>query len=298
MRGRAIPLSRPRRLIADLMHFASGVPTVPVQRRMNLAPLIAARNACLTRPSLTAIFVKAYALVAAETPELRRAYVKFPWPQLYEYPASVASVAVERDYEGEKAVLGLRLKDPASLTVSQLSQALRHASTAPVGDIKPFRRALRVAGLPLPIRRLLWWTALNMGRQRANYFGTFAVSVYSALGAESLHPLAPCTSLLNYGVIGDDGGCDVRIIYDHRVMDGANVARALARLEEVLLGAVTDELKGSSLPCEHPVDVAVEQDDLDRNERPNEAHKDDPGPYKIREFDERREARENQARSA
>jgi pyruvate/2-oxoglutarate dehydrogenase complex dihydrolipoamide acyltransferase (E2) component len=36
---------------------------------------------------------------------------------------------------------------------------------------------------------------------------------------------------------------NVRIIYDHRVMDGADVARALIRLEEVLNGEIVDELK-------------------------------------------------------
>ena len=245
MRGRAIPLSRPRRLIADLMHFASSVPTVPVQRRMKLAPVVAARNASADRPSWTAIFVKAFALVAADVPDLRRAYVKFPWPQLYEYPASVASVAIEREYQGEQAVLGLRLKDPAAMSIAQISQHLRHATTAPVEEIKPFQRALKVAGYPRPLRRLLWWLGLNIGRQRANYFGTFAVSVYSALGAESLHPLWPCTALLNYGVIAPDGTCDVRIVYDHRVMDGANVARALAKLEEVLCGVIVEELRES-----------------------------------------------------
>ena len=59
MRGRALPLSVPRRLICDLMHFASGVPTVPVQRRMALAPVIAARQVCPYRPPWTGIFVPA-----------------------------------------------------------------------------------------------------------------------------------------------------------------------------------------------------------------------------------------------
>ena len=45
MRGLMVPLSRPRRLICDLLHFAAGVPTVPVQRRFALAPLVAARRA-------------------------------------------------------------------------------------------------------------------------------------------------------------------------------------------------------------------------------------------------------------
>ncbi|MEJ2378989.1 MAG: hypothetical protein P8Y71_27565, partial [Pseudolabrys sp.] len=77
----------------------------------------------------------------------------------------------------------------------------------------------------------------------ANYFGTFAVSVYSALQAESLHPLSPITTLLNYGVMGTDGALDVRIIYDHRVMNGATVARALTLLEEILLGPVLVEVQ-------------------------------------------------------
>ena len=55
------------------------------------------------------------------------------------------------------------------------------------------------------IRRALMWVALNVGRQRANFVGTFAVSVYSGLGAESLHPLSVWTTLLNYGVIAPDG---------------------------------------------------------------------------------------------
>src|SRR6476660_5404305 len=104
MRGLVVPLSRPRRLICDLLHFAAGVPTVPVQRRMHLAPVVAARRALGQRPPWTAIFAKAVALVAAEVPELRRAYCKFPWPHLYEYPTSVAAITVERDYRGEKGV--------------------------------------------------------------------------------------------------------------------------------------------------------------------------------------------------
>jgi hypothetical protein len=61
---------------------------VPVQKRMSLAPLVAARAACRERPRWTAIFTKAYSLLAQEFPELRRAYVKIPWPHLYEYPVS------------------------------------------------------------------------------------------------------------------------------------------------------------------------------------------------------------------
>lgn len=246
MRGLVVPLSRPRRLICDLLHFASGVPTVPVQRRMNLAPVIAARGLLVERPPWTAIFAKALALVAAEMPELRRAYCKFPRPHLYEYPTSVSAITLERDYCGEKAVFTVRIKDPARKSLSELATIIRERSTAPVEDVKDFRRSLAVSALPRPLRRLIWWVGLNVGRQRANYFGTFGISVYSALGAESLHPLTPLTTTLNYGVFASDGGLDVRLIYDHRVTDGATIARALARLERVLNTSVRDELTATS----------------------------------------------------
>jgi len=244
MRGRRIPLSRARRLAIDFLHFAAGVPTVPVQRRIHLRPVIEARAALPDRPAWTAIFVKAFAVVSAEVPELRRAYVKLPWPQLYEYPTPVASVMVERDFEGEKAVLAGRVKDPAALTLPELTARLRAFHETPVGELKYFRRALRLTWLPRPVRRLVMWLGLNVPSHRIRHFGTFGVSVYSALGAESLHPLAPLTALLNYGVFTPDGDVDVRVVYDHRVLDGATVARALGRLEEVLTGPIVEELRG------------------------------------------------------
>lgn len=243
MRGRAIRLSIPRRMVIDLLHFSSVIPTIPVQRRMSLGPIAAARAACRERPRWTAIFIKAYALVAREFPEFRRAYVKIPWPHLYEYPVSNASIVIERDYRGEPSLFSIIIKDPAVQSLREVGRSLQHATTAPIDEIKDFRRTMRIASLPRPLRRAMWWLGLNIGRQRGNYFGTFAVSVYSALNAESLHPLSPLTTLLNYGVMGSDGVVDVRIIYDHRVMNGATVARALARLEEVLNTVVADEVR-------------------------------------------------------
>ncbi len=243
MRGRALKLSAPRRLVNDLMRFSIGVPRVTVQRQMNLDSLVRARKALRSKPSWTVLFLKGYALLAEETPELRRAYVKFPWPQLYEYPLSVASIAHEREYEGERAVLLSLIKDPEHRSLTELEKLIQAARSRPVLEVKEFRRALSIARIPTPIRRLIMWLGLNIGRQRANRFGTFQLSVYSGLGAESLNPLTPLTTLLNYGLIGEDGSVSVRIHYDHRVMDGANVARALERFESILNGPVADEVK-------------------------------------------------------
>jgi hypothetical protein len=113
-------------------------------------------------------------------------------------------------------------------------------------NLKEFQRWKRLTQVPRPLRRVLWWVGLNHGRQRGNFFGTFGVSVYSALNAESLHPLSPLTALLNYGVIDRNGRVTARIMYDHRVMDGATIARALGRMEEILNSVILEELR--SLP--------------------------------------------------
>jgi hypothetical protein len=238
-----IRLSIPRRIVIDLLYFARGIPTVPVQRRMNLGGLVAARAACAERPRWTALFTKAYALMARDFPEFRRAYVKLPWPHLYEYPTSNATVIMERDWRGEPGLFSISVKDPARRPLTEIGRELAHASTAPVESIKDFRRTMQFARLPKPLRRAFWWICLNFARQRGNYFGTFGVSVYSALNAESLHPLSPITTLLNYGVMDKDGTLDVRIIYDHRVMNGATVARALGRLEEILNTVIVEEVR-------------------------------------------------------
>ena len=106
------------------------------------------------------------------------------------------------------------------------------------------RRQLLIARLPRPIRRMLWWIGLNVdGRLRVRMFGTYGVSVYSGLGASALHPPAVGTSSITYGVIEANGDVAVRVSYDHRVLDGADVARALASLERFLKHEILAELR-------------------------------------------------------
>jgi hypothetical protein len=250
-RGRNVALSLPRRFIGDLVHFAQKVPTVPVQRRMRLGPIAAAREKSQPRPGWCAIFTKAYALVARDRSELRRAYLAFPRPHLYEHPQNVASIAVERRWEEEEdAVFFGHLKSPEELSLPKLDAELRRLKESPVEAISSFRRALGLSRLPRPLRRAAWWFGLNVwGRKRAHYLGTFGVSVYAGLGAASLHPLSPLTTTLNYGPVEADGAVDVRLIYDHRVLDGAAVARALRDLEAVLHGEILPELLALR-PCE------------------------------------------------
>jgi hypothetical protein len=242
-KGVTVPLSLPRRLMCDLLHFSQQIPSVPVQRHMRLGALVEARNAAVPRPSWAAIFTKAYAFVCAAHPELRRCYLSFPWPRLYEHPINVAMMAIERDYGDEKAVFFSHLDEPEKQSLAEIDVRLRRAKEAPLDSIGTYRRCLLISRLPRPLRRLLWWYAINVsGRKRVRFLGTFGVTVYGGLGASSLHPRGVMSTTLNYGQIAPDGSVDVRITYDHRVMDGCTVARALADLERVLKHEIVAEL--------------------------------------------------------
>ena len=97
--------------------------------------------------------------------------------------------------------------------------------------------------VPTTIRRFLWWATLNVsGVKRSKRFGTFGLTSYGSLGAESLHPISPLTTTVTFGPIDPFGAVCVKIIYDHRVLDGAYVARRLLDLEAALKGPVLDEL--------------------------------------------------------
>jgi hypothetical protein len=243
--GRYLALSPMRRLVNDMLHFARRMPSVPVERSVDVLRACQMRERMRHRVGWCALFLKAYGLVAARFPELRRAYMEYPGPRLYEHPYSIASVAVERIYQGEPGVFFGHIRAPENQALLGLEQYIRNYKELPVEQVPIYRRALRVSRFPAPVRRLMWWYGLHLsGAGRARRLGTFGLSTYSALGAQSLHPLSPLCTTLNYGRVDEKGRVHVRIVYDHRVMDGSTIARALAALEEVFNGEVLREMAG------------------------------------------------------
>ena len=243
MWGRSVPRSPPRRVAADLLRLAASFPTVPISRRMQLGPLAAARNRCPDRPPWVALFAKAYDLVGNQEPALRRAYLKLPWPHIREYSSGVAMLAVERAYEGEPSLFFARIKTPAQQTLPWLAARIRNFRDKPVEQVSDFRLLVTAGRVPWILRRPLLWCLVNVSRSRASRFGTFGITNVGALGARLIHPQAAVTTLLTYGPIADDGSVEVTIVFDHRVVDGAVMARVLQRLEDTLNGAVAGEMR-------------------------------------------------------
>jgi hypothetical protein len=243
-KGRGVPITGPRRFIIDLLHFARQIPSVPVSRIMDVSPLFGPRAEHPMRPSWAVLFMKAYALVAADHPPLRRALLNFPWPRLYEHPFTTCALAMEREYEGEEGIFVGLFRAPEQQTLAEIQAGLRLYKGLPLDQVGFFRQALRVSRAPTSVRRLLWWSTLNVsGYKRAKRFGTFGLSSYGSLGAESLHPISPLTTTLTFGPIDADGRVNVKLIYDHRVLDGAFVARRLMDIEATLTGTILDELR-------------------------------------------------------
>jgi hypothetical protein len=242
--GTYLPLTPGRRWVGDLLHASRHVPLVPFERRMNLSALAAVRSQLEEPPSWCALFTKAYGIVTMRRPELRRAYFTFPRPRLYEHPHSVAAIAVERIWQEDRAVFFARLLQPGKQPLIRIQRYLDHFKQAPVEEIDSFRRLIRLSRYPRPVRRLLWWLTLHAGGSiRARRTGTFGVSVTAGLGASALALVSPLTTTLHYGPLDDQGSLDVRVTFDHRVLDGGAVARALSDLEEVLNTDMVSELQ-------------------------------------------------------
>jgi hypothetical protein len=242
-KGRWLPLSPARKMVLEILHHGRKVPALPLSKRMDLGELVDARKAGAA-VSWTAIFMKAYGLVAQQHPELRRAYIPWPWPHLYEHSISECALLVEREHEGESIVLGAKLRGPESRALAELDEEMRRFRTAPVHTIGYFRQWLRIGRLPGLLRRfVLWHTLYLSGFKRAKRLGTFAISSLGNLGVEQHHPISPLTTYLTFGSISSAGEVDVKIIYDHRVMDGRCVARCLNDLEETLHMQILPELK-------------------------------------------------------
>lgn len=249
--GRKIPLSLPRRFVGDLLHSAKKIPSISAERRMDLAATVEARASWESRISWCAIFLKAYSIVSARRPELRRTYLSFPWGHIYEHPINVASFSLERQYQGEDAVFFARVARPELISLQVLDGIVRRHKSVEIEKVDSFRQALNLSRLPTALRRFIWWLGLETdGRYKALYFGTFGISVTASEGAAGLNIISPVATTIHYGAFEPDGKIDVRLTYDHRVLDGATVARAMVALEEVLCNEIYEELKAG--PADRP----------------------------------------------
>jgi hypothetical protein len=166
-------------------------------------------------------------------------------------------VAIARVEDGEECILMERVTEADQIALAAIDAQLHRAKEAEIDQIPCFRRIMRITRLPLPLRRMGYWLAGRTGRWHSTNFGSYGVTSAAAHGGGQLHAIGPGPYVLSYGVASAGGTIDVVLRWDHRVTDAAPIARALTRLEQVLNGEITAELRGSRQIEAKPVRAVV-----------------------------------------
>ena len=237
-----------RRWMCDLVALSRKIPIAALEHRLHLQPVIEAlREAPAPHPSWSALFLKAFALLAQHRPHLRRSYFGFPWPRIYEHPTNVAAITVEREWRGEHAIFFDMLPRPETMGVMELHNYLRRLKSEPVENFRTFRRLTRGGALPLPVRWLIWrYLHSFSGPRRAAYTGTFAINGGTRFPIRPVTTTGAIGTTIYFGLFDAEGNTDVCLTFDHRVMDGGVVVRMLDELESVLNTDIVIELKALS----------------------------------------------------
>ena len=242
-KGRSFRPGGARQSVIELLRFTEKVPAIPQLRRTRIPRLAAVRAAATEKVSWPMLFFAAYARVCARRPELRTVYVRWPYTRLYEHPHTVGRMTVARDIEGEEVVLLTLQEDAESKTLRELHEDLKTFALGDPADCVYVQRQARMNRMPWVVKFLGWKVLLWSGRLRTRALGTFGVTTVSKFGGVTLAPPTFATTMLSFGPVSPDGDVDVVLSYDHRVLDGADNARAMAELERELETGVADELE-------------------------------------------------------
>jgi len=244
-RSRYVGLTLPRKVMRDVLQWAPTSHIVGATRFIDVAAVALARRAHQPSIAWGAIFLKAVALAAERFPELRRSYIPLPWPHFYEHPTCVAAIVVERQWRGERAVFADQILAPDRKTLLELDGTLRGLKELPVEAVGGYRRILRFARYPRPLRWLLLWLALyGSGRLRSRYIGTFVVnSIPVRRFYVTQSRTLPAMSFF-YGPIEPNGEMPVTFFWDHRVIDGVRISRLLSAITTALNHEIIAELEG------------------------------------------------------
>ncbi len=213
-----------------------------VDRTVQLGTTAQLQSRATRRISWSALFLKAYGLVAKKFPPLRQAWISWPVPYLYEHPESIAMLAVHRR-RGRRDRLGWgRIRAPEHRSLISTQQRIDRLAELPIEKL--FRRHASVGRVPGVVRTLVWRTSLHLyGARRARHVGTFSLaSLDQRFAVDPAHPTGLATRL-TYGPLDELGRSHVRLLYDHRLLDRVHAADVLDCLEETMQRPINAELK-------------------------------------------------------
>jgi len=233
--------------MSDVVHFGKKSHVVAGNWTIDVSPVAVARKLRCPPVGWGAIWVKAVALAGRKWPELRTAYLPFPWPRLYLHPHGVATMVVERAWNGRPAVFFDQIRHPERLSLMEIDIILRGLKRRPVESVGGYRRLIRFSRLPSIVRRAVWSFALRWsGRLRSEYFGTYSVHSFPVRRAQVMQSTTPISFSLIYGLIDPGGNMLVQLLMDHRILDGLTSHRIMLAIEAAMKEEIVAELTAAA----------------------------------------------------
>ncbi len=195
------------------------------------------KRAGLIVPSYVAYVLEGYGHMLAKFPELNSYLRVYPFTKLAVYSGVDISLTVEREWEGRRIVLLAILRDAQNKSAEEIHEFLRARRERPLEELDEFTRYKKLLKVPAFCRWRLFQLCVKPfpGLMR-ELVGTTAFTSIGKFGSTLTTPLSPRTVTLSLGrveprprVIGNDVrpalSAWVTVTYDHRVSDGAEVAR-------------------------------------------------------------------------
>jgi hypothetical protein len=242
--GQRIKLSNGRRMVEDIIEMANKTPLAAFVGDYDSGLVAKFRRHSRPKISWNVLYMKAYACVCQQNPTLRQSFVKFPWGHLYEHHRNVCMMTIAREHEGEERLFFARFNSPETRSLVALQEQYDYYRKAPIKEIKQFRHQIQFAKAPKLIRRFAWWTLFNLlPQKRASHMGTFGISISGYKGCyAATHHLGTNTTILGVDPFPKNGVSRIVLTFDHRVMDGTPVTRALQQLQHMLTTTIKVEL--------------------------------------------------------
>lgn len=196
--------------------------------------------------SYVSLVVKAASDVVAGYPEARSVLQGGSWrPRLAELDDVDVKVLFDKTVDGRRCVMSGTVAAAQRLSVLEVQDAVNTYKDAEVDDQGPYRQALRLQRLPLPLARVVFKLAMRDAVRRSALQGTFSVTsvghepvraifpmIYGTLGF-GMGRIAPAP-VVRDGQVGVAPQFTLSLAFDHRVVDGALAGEVLARVKRRL----------------------------------------------------------------
>jgi pyruvate/2-oxoglutarate dehydrogenase complex dihydrolipoamide acyltransferase (E2) component len=213
------------------------------------------------RVTITAILLKAIGLAQRNHPSTRT--TSTPWGQILQLNEVVAGFTVEKFVDNEPAVFFGAIDNPDTKSLLDISAEVCEYATKEPDELPQLNLEHRFSNLPWLLRRIILVLGLVFPAVRLKYLGaTFGFSSLGRSGVKVVIP--PCVGAVTFGMgaveeraVVHAGKVVVRpmgtivINFDHRLIDGAPVARFMQDVKELVEGGlapiIETELKAANI---------------------------------------------------